>query len=172
MIKNTGVYQRLSSSTNELERMFKEVDEQKTPVDIKKVLLIIGLGTLSWVSTYSGLLELITANSGDIGFTYKLAIGFAVAMLMLMIVYILDQLFAPLNWALRTIFVFGYLFLTLISIGFGFGFYWKFLESRKCRRTSSRFTSSRSIKIGTIRKHPHNPNSPLTSKGKGRAHKR
>ncbi len=130
MIKNTGVYQRLSSSTNELERMFKEVDEQKTPVDIKKVLLIIGLGTLSWVSTYSGLLELITANSGDIGFTYKLAIGFAVAMLMLMIVYILDQLFAPLNWALRTIFVFGYLFLTLISIGFGFGFYWKFLESR------------------------------------------
>jgi hypothetical protein len=130
MIRNTGVYQRLSSSTNELERMFKEVDEKKTPIDIKKVLLIIGLGTLSWVSTYSGLLELITANSGDIGFTYKLAIGFAVAMLMLMIVYILDQLFAPLNWALRTIFVFGYLFLTLISIGFGFGFYWKFLESR------------------------------------------
>lgn len=130
MIKNTGVYQRLSSSTTELERMFKEVDEQKTPIDIKKVLLIIGLGTLSWVSTYSGLLELIKANSGDIGFTYKLAIGFAVAMLMLMIVYILDQLFAPLNWLLRTIFIFGYLFLTLISIGFGFGFYWKFLESR------------------------------------------
>ncbi len=130
MIKNTGVYQRLSSSTTELERMFKEVDEKKTPIDIKKVLLIIGLGTLSWVSTYSGLLELIAANSGDIGFTYKLAIGFAVAMLMLMIVYILDQLFAPLNWLLRTIFIFGYLFLTLISIGFGFGFYWKFLESR------------------------------------------
>lgn len=130
MIKNTGVYQRLSSSTNELERLFKEVDEQKTPIDIKKVLLIIGLGTLSWVSTYSGLLELITANSGDIGFTYKLAIGFAVAMLMLMIVYILDQLFSPLNWLLRTIFIFGYLFLTLISVGFGFGFYWKFLESR------------------------------------------
>lgn len=130
MIRNTGVYQRLSSSTNELERLFKEVDEQKTPIDIKKVLLIIGLGTLSWVSTYSGLLELITANSGDIGFTYKLAIGFAVAMLMLMIVYILDQLFSPLNWLLRTIFIFGYLFLTLISVGFGFGFYWKFLESR------------------------------------------
>jgi len=130
MIKNTGVYQRLSSSTSELERMFKDVDEQKTPIDIKKMLLIIGLGTLSWVSTYSGLLELITANSGDIGVTYKLAIGFAVAMLMLMIVYILDQLFAPLNWLLRTVFIFGYLFLTLISIGFGFGFYWKFLESR------------------------------------------
>lgn len=130
MIKNTGVYQRLSSSTNELERMFKEVDEKKTPIDLKKMLLIIGLGTLSWVSTYSGLLELISANSGDIAFTYKLAIGFAVAMLMLMIVYILDQLFAPLNWLLRTIFIFGYIFLTLISIGFGFGFYWKFLESR------------------------------------------
>ncbi len=129
-IKNTGVYQRLSSSTNELERMFKEVDEKQTPTDFKKVLLLMGLGTLSWISTYSGLLELIKANSGDIAFTYKLAIGFAVAMLMLMIVYILDQLFAPLNWLLRTIFIAGYIFLTIISVGFGFGFYWKFLESR------------------------------------------
>ena len=128
--KNSGVYQRLTSSTQELERLFHEVDEQKNPPDIKKVLLLMGLGTLSWISTYSGLLELIKANSGDIAFTYKLAIGFAVAMLMLMIVYILDQLFAPLNWLLRTIYIFGYIFLTIISVGFGFGFYWKFLESR------------------------------------------
>ncbi len=129
-IRNSGVYQRLTSSTNELERLFREVDEKKSTPDIKKVLLLMGLGTLSWISTYSGLLELIKANSGDIAFTYKLAIGFAVAMLMLMIVYILDQLFAPLNWLLRTIYIFGYIFLTLISVGFGFGFYWKFLESR------------------------------------------
>lgn len=130
LIKNSGVYQRLTSSTQELERLFKEVDEKKSPPDFKKVLLLMGLGTLSWISTYSGLLELIQANSGDIAFTYKLAIGFAVAMLMLMIVYILDQLFAPLNWLLRTIYIFGYIFLTIISVGFGFGFYWKFLESR------------------------------------------
>jgi len=130
LIKNSGIYQRLTSSTQELERLFTEVDEKKTPPDIKKVLLLMGLGTLSWVSTYSGLLELISANSGDIAFTYKLAIGFAVAMLMLMIVYILDQLFSPLNWLLRTIYIFGYIFLTIISVGFGFGFYWKFLESR------------------------------------------
>jgi len=130
LIRNSGVYQRLTSSTKELERLFTEVDEKKTPPDIKKVLLLMGLGTLSWISTYSGLLELIKANSGDIAFTYKLAIGFAVAMLMLMIVYILDQLFAPLNWLLRTIYIFGYIFLTVISVGFGFGFYWKFLESR------------------------------------------
>jgi len=130
LIKNSGIYQRLTSSTQELERLFTQVDEKKTPPDIKKVLLLMGLGTLSWVSTYSGLLELISANSGDIAFTYKLAIGFAVAMLMLMIVYILDQLFAPLNWLLRTIYIFGYIFLTIISVGFGFGFYWKFLESR------------------------------------------
>ena len=130
MIKNSGAYQRLTSSTKELERLFKEVDEKQQPPDIKKILLLMGLGTLSWISTYSGLLELIKANSGDIAFTYKLAIGFAVAMLMLMIVYILDQLFAPLNWLLRTIYIFGYIFLTIISVGFGFGFYWKFLESR------------------------------------------
>lgn len=130
LIRNSGIYQRLTSSTEELERLFKEVDEKKTPPDIKKVLLLMGLGTLSWISTYSGLLELIQANSGDIPLTYKLAIGFAVAMLMLMIVYILDQLFAPLNWLLRTIYVFGYIFLTIISVGFGFGFYWKYLESR------------------------------------------
>ena len=130
MIKNSGVYQRLTSSTQELERLFKEVDEKQSPPDIKKILLLLGLGTLSWISTYSGLLELIKANSGDIAFTYKMAIGFAVAMLMLMIVYILDQLFAPLNWLLRTVYIFGYIFLTIISVGFGFGFYWKFLESR------------------------------------------
>lgn len=130
LIKNSGMYQRITSSTAELDRLFKEVDEQKSPPDIKKVLLLMGLGTLSWISTYSGLLELIQANSGDIPLTYKLAIGFAVAMLMLMIVYILDQLFAPLNWLLRTIYIFGYIFLTIISVGFGFGFYWKYLESR------------------------------------------
>ncbi|GJM03999.1 MAG: hypothetical protein DHS20C08_25000 [Rhodomicrobium sp.] len=130
LIRNSGMYQRLTSSTEELDRLFKEVDEKKSPPDIKKVLLLMGLGTLSWISTYSGLLELIQANSGDIPLTYKLAIGFAVAMLMLMIVYILDQLFAPLNWLLRTIYIFGYIFLTIISVGFGFGFYWKYLESR------------------------------------------
>jgi hypothetical protein len=51
-------------------------------------------------------------------------------MLMGMIIYILDTLFSPVGWGLRTVYIFGYVFLTLISVGFGFGFYWKFLESR------------------------------------------
>ena len=97
---------------------------------LTKFLLIIGLGFLSWLATYTGMLELIQANSGYLDFSYKLAIAFAVAMLMLMIIYILDALFSPLRWWLRLMYVMGYVFLTLISVGFGFGFYWKFLESR------------------------------------------
>ena len=96
----------------------------------KKALLLLGLGTLSWISTYTGMLELIQANMGRISFVMQIAIGFAVAMLMLMIIWLLDRLFDRLNFTVRTLFVFGYLFLTLISVGFGFGFYWKFLESR------------------------------------------
>ena len=130
LIRNSGVYQRLTSSTKELERLFTEVDEKKTPPDIKKVLLLMGLGTLSWISTYSGLLELIKANSGDIAFTYKLAIGFCCCH-----AHADDRLYSrpaicSPNWLLRTIYIFGYIFLTVISVGFGFGFYWKFLESR------------------------------------------
>lgn len=95
-----------------------------------KVFLIFGLATLSWLATYSGMLELITANTGPIDLTYRIAIGFAVAILMAMIIYILDTLFSPIGWGLRTLYISGYIFLTLISVGFGFGFYWKFLESR------------------------------------------
>ena len=103
---------------------------QEPQSDWKKVLLLTGLGTLSWISTYTGMLELIQANMGGIGFTYKIAIGFAVAMLMLMIIWLLDRLFDRLQFPVRVLYVTGYLFLTLISVGFGFGFYWKFLESR------------------------------------------
>ena len=95
-----------------------------------KVFLIVGLAALSWLATYSGMIELIVANSGAIDFQYKVAIGFAVAMLMAMIIYILDTLFSPIGWGLRTLYIFGYVFLTVISVGFGFGFYWKHLESR------------------------------------------
>ncbi len=97
---------------------------------VVKILLIMGLALLSWVSTYSGMLELIIANTGELETIYRVAIGFAVAMLMLMIIYLLDALFSPISWGLKTIYAFGYVFLTLISVGFGFGFYWKFLESR------------------------------------------
>lgn len=95
-----------------------------------KIFLIVGLAALSWLATYSGMLELIAANTGDVALHYKIAIGFAVAMLMAMIIYILDTLFSPIGWGLRTLYIFGYILLTLISVGFGFGFYWKFLESR------------------------------------------
>ncbi len=100
------------------------------PFDWKKALLLVGLGTLSWISTYTGMLELIKANMGEVGLTIEIAIGFAVAMLMLMIVWLLDRLFDRIPFSVRALFLFGYIFLTVISIGFGFGFYWKYLESR------------------------------------------
>jgi hypothetical protein len=98
--------------------------------DIKKFFLVLGLGVLSWVATYVGMLELIEANMGELPLIHKLITGFSVAMLMTMIVWLLDQMFAPIGLFTKTLYAAGYLFLSIISIGFGFGFYWKVLESR------------------------------------------
>ncbi len=98
--------------------------------DLKKLFLVIGLGVLSWVATYVGMLELIEANLGELPLVHKVIIGFSVAMLMTMIIWLLDQMFAPGGFVTRLLYTAGYIFLSLISIGFGFGFYWKVLESR------------------------------------------
>ena len=98
--------------------------------DWKKLVLIIGLAALSWVATYVGMLELIEANLGDLSFIHKIIIGFSVAMLMVMIVWLLDRMFAPGPLFTKACYVAGYIFLSIISVGFGFGFYWKVLESR------------------------------------------
>jgi hypothetical protein len=98
--------------------------------DWKRNFLIFGLGLLSWVATYVGMLELIEANMGDLPIIHKVIIGFSVAMLMTMIIWLLDQLFKPHPFMTKVFYASGYVFLSLISIGFGFGFYWKVLESR------------------------------------------
>ena len=59
--------------------------------------LIVCLAGLSWFATYVGMLELIAANTGDVPLVHKIAIGFAVATLMLMVLYILDALFSPIS---------------------------------------------------------------------------
>ena len=102
----------------------------RPPRDAKKLFLIFGLGLLSWVATYVGMLELIESNMGDLPILHKLIIAFSVAMLMTMIIWLLDKLFTPIGAMTRAAYVVGYLFLTLISVGFSFGFYWKVLESR------------------------------------------
>jgi hypothetical protein len=98
--------------------------------DWKRNILIFGLGLLSWVATYVGMLELIEANMGDLPIIHRVIIGFSVAMLMTMIIWLLDQLFKPHPFLTKVSYAAGYVFLSLISIGFGFGFYWKVLESR------------------------------------------
>jgi hypothetical protein len=106
-------------------------DEPDRPKrDWKKLVLIVGLAGLSWVATYVGMLELIESNMGSLPLVHKLIIGFSVAMLMTMVVWLLDQMFSPIDWFTRLAYIFGYVFLSIISIGFGFGFYWKVLESR------------------------------------------
>ena len=107
-----------------------EFDEPKSKRDWKRFFLVFGLGALSWVATYVGMLELIEANMGDLPLIHKAIIGFSVAMLMVMVVWLLDQMFSDIGWFTRILFGAGYVFLTLISVGFGFGFYWKVLESR------------------------------------------
>lgn len=98
--------------------------------DIKKLALIVGLGLLSWVATYIGMLELIEANMGDLPIVHRVIVGFSVAMLMTMIIWLLDQMFAPIPAFTKLVYAMGYVFLTVVSVGFGFGFYWKVLESR------------------------------------------
>jgi hypothetical protein len=105
-------------------------DDDGPKRDWKKLVLIIGLAALSWVATYVGMLELIESNMGSLPLVHKLIIGFSVAMLMTMVVWLLDQMFSPIDWFTRLSYLFGYVFLTIISVGFGFGFYWKVLESR------------------------------------------
>ncbi len=112
-------------------RSLRQRPEVKRTHDFKKIALIAGLAALSWISTYSGMLELVQANLGDLDLVFKIAIGASVAMLMLMVVWLLDQLFNEVTvFPVRVLYITGYLFLTLISVGFSFGFYWKFLESR------------------------------------------
>ncbi|MFD0988188.1 hypothetical protein [Methyloligella solikamskensis] len=115
---------RLESHNNRFDRL------RRTFPSFKKIVLVAFLALISWYATYTGMLELITANTGEVPVMQQIAIGFAVATLMLMVLYILDSLFAPISWWLRILYIAGYIFLTLISVGFGFGFFWKVLEAR------------------------------------------
>ena len=99
------------------------LEDEQPQRDWKKFALVVGLGLLSWVATYIGMLELIQANMGDLPLMHKAVIGFSVAMLMTMIVWLLDQMFAPIPLMTKLTYVAGYVFLTLISVGIGFGFY-------------------------------------------------
>src|SRR6476659_5862549 len=105
-------------------------EEEQQGRDPRRLFLVIGLGALSWVATYVGMLELIESNLGDLPFIHKIIIGFSVAMLMTLIIWLLDKMFAPTDAFTKACYIAGYLFLTVISVGFGFGFYWKVLESR------------------------------------------
>ena len=105
-------------------------EPEHEPRDWKKLVLIVGLAALSWVATYVGMLELIQSNMGSLPLLHKVIVGFSVAMLMTMIVWLLDQIFSPIDTFTKLTYVAGYVFLTIISVGFGFGFYWKVLESR------------------------------------------
>lgn len=93
-------------------------------------LLLTGLSLLAWVSTYTGIMELIVASSGDVGLPAQIAVAFAVFMLQLMTLYILDAMFSGmLRWWLWPLYILGYFILFVISVGFAFGFYWKYLEA-------------------------------------------
>ncbi len=105
-------------------------EPQSPQRDWKKMVLIVGLAALSWVATYVGMLELIQSNMGSLPLLHKVIVAFSVAMLMTMIVWLLDQIFSPIDTFTKLTYIAGYIFLTIISVGFGFGFYWKVLESR------------------------------------------
>lgn len=118
------------------------------------VLLLAGLSLLAWISTYTGIMELIIA-SGEIGVAASIAVAFAVFMLQLMILYILDAMFSGmLRWWLWPLYIIGYAILFLISVGFAFGFYWKYLEAGNVTTQSAESSIIRveqDLQLGTSR---------------------
>ncbi len=97
----------------------------------KRWVLIVGLTFISGVATFRGMLEIIQANyAGDLDTIMVLAIAGAVALLMLMILYVLDTLFTRPRMIMMCVLLGVYLLLEMISIGFGFGFYWKIIAAR------------------------------------------
>ncbi|MEZ5842991.1 MAG: hypothetical protein R3D27_04575 [Hyphomicrobiaceae bacterium] len=125
----TRTDRRVDTSVSALDERGLDGNE-RPPRDWKKAVLVLGLGALSWVATYVGMLELIEANMGALDLATRAIVAGSVAMLMVMIIWLLDQMFQPLPFTTKLIYAAGYVFLTLISVGFGFGFYWKVLESR------------------------------------------
>src|SRR5262245_43357886 len=98
--------------------------------DLKRLLLVVGLGALSWVAAYVCMLGLIESNHGDLPFVHKIIICSSGSMRMTMIIRFLDKSISPTDVFTTASYIAGYLFLSAISVGFGFGFYWKVLDSR------------------------------------------
>ncbi len=118
-------------------------------------LLLSGLSILSWISTYTGIMELIAASTGQIGLLPQIAVGFAVFMLQLMILYVLDSMFSgSMRWWLWLPYILGYIVLFLISVGFAFGFYWKYLEAGSVTTASAEASLrdvQQTLELGTTR---------------------
>lgn len=97
----------------------------------KRWVLIVGLTLISGVATFRGMLEIIQANyAAELDTVMVFAIAGAVALLMLMILYVLDTLFTRPRWIMMCVLLGVYVLLEAISIGFGFGFYWKIISAR------------------------------------------
>lgn len=119
------------------------------------VLLLTGLSILSWLSTYTGIMELISASSGEPATEARIGVAFAVFMLQAMTLYLLDAMFSGrLRWWLYPVYTAGYALLFLIAVGFAFGFYWKYLEAGNAA-TASTETSfgsvQQTLQLGTAR---------------------
>lgn len=104
------------------------------------IFLLVMLSALAWLSTFSGMTELVNASYGKLGYEYTVVIGVAVATMQVLIIFILHELFdGKLTWWLRPLYVTFYLILVTISVGFSFGFYWKHISSRDITRGSAEF---------------------------------
>ena len=118
-------------------------------------ILLSGLSMLSWISTYTGIMELITASTGYVGLLPQIAVGFAVFMLQLMILYVLDAMFSgTMRWWLWPPYIVGYVILFMISVGFAFGFYWKYLEAGSVTTASAEQSLrevQQTLELGTTR---------------------
>ncbi len=104
---------------------------------IMRTALLAGLSFVSWIATYRGVLELIEANAGQVDQITAVSLGFAVFLLMGMIIYVLNRMFTRPPLLILIFLALMYILLELISIGFGFGFFWKNFNSSQFAVTNT-----------------------------------
>ncbi|WP_370336625.1 hypothetical protein [Parvularcula marina] len=124
-------------------RITSAILDRLSGVEWTRGFLLTALLALSWWSTTQGLIGLITAANGYPGAATIITIGFAVAILTVLISWTLERLSSGQTGLLTPLFLFGYVLLTVISVGFGYGFYWKHIESHSAAQRAAEYEVDR-----------------------------
>ena len=96
-----------------------------------RTVLLLLLLTVSFISTYIGISEYISANYGMLDWRNQALVGFFVAMIVSLMAYAVDRAVSrrPSLFS-RGVWLVLYLIIAGISVGFSYGFWWRTMEAR------------------------------------------